>query len=139
MLLPEIPGVLDADEVVATVDAIADVQLPDGMIPWFPGGHSDPWNHVEAAMALLVGGRRADAERAYGWLRANQRADGSWHHYYTDGGVEDPKFDANVCAYPATGVWHHFLATGDLGFLEDMWPVIERAIDWVLDLQTARG
>ena len=32
---------------------------PTGMIPWFPGGHADPWNHVEAAMALALGGRRA--------------------------------------------------------------------------------
>ena len=29
---------------------------PTGMIPWFPGGHADPWNHVEAAMALDLGG-----------------------------------------------------------------------------------
>ena len=57
MQLPDIPGILDADEVVATVDAIAEIQLADGMIPWFPGGHCDPWNHVEAAMALSVGGR----------------------------------------------------------------------------------
>ena len=75
MQLPDVGGILEADEVAATVDAIARVQLPNGMIPWFPGGHSDPWNHVEAAMALLVGGRRADAERAYEWLRANQRPD----------------------------------------------------------------
>jgi len=46
------------------------------------GGHADPWNHVEAAMALLVGGRRADAERAFEWLVAKQRDDGSWHNYY---------------------------------------------------------
>ena len=26
------------------------------MILWFDGGHGDPWNHVEAAMALDVGG-----------------------------------------------------------------------------------
>ena len=31
---------------------IAEVQRPDGMIPWFEGGHCDPWNHVESAMAL---------------------------------------------------------------------------------------
>ena len=41
---------------------------PTGMIPWFPGGHADPWNHVEAAMALALGGRRTEAERAYDWL-----------------------------------------------------------------------
>ncbi|HWC10036.1 MAG TPA: methyltransferase domain-containing protein, partial [Acidimicrobiales bacterium] len=50
---------LTAAEVAATVGSIAAVQLGDGMIPWFPGGHADPWNHVEAAMALAVGGRRA--------------------------------------------------------------------------------
>ncbi len=55
---------------------------PTGMIPWFPGGHADPWNHVEAAMALAVGGRRAEAERAYEWLVDIQRDDGAWHQYY---------------------------------------------------------
>ena len=139
MLLPEVPGIIDADEVATTVDAIAEVQLADGLIPWFPGGHADAWNHVEAAMALMVGGRRAEAERAYEWLAANQLADGAWHHYYVEGGVEDPKFDANVCAYPATGVWHHYLATRDAGFLCELWPVVERAVDFVLELQTARG
>jgi len=137
--LPEVSGILDIADVAATVESIAAVQLADGMIPWFAGGHADPWNHVEAAMALAVGGRVAEAERAYRWLVANQRRDGSWHHYYVAGGVEDPKFDANVCAYPATGVWHHYLATGDGGFLEELWPVVEQAIDFVLDLQTTRG
>ena len=32
-------------------------QEPDGAIPWTVGGHTDVWNHVEAAMALLVAGR----------------------------------------------------------------------------------
>ena len=71
-MLPEVPGILDPEEVAATVDAIAAVQLPDGMIPWFPGGHADAWNHVEAAMALMVGGRRREAERAYEWLAGAQ-------------------------------------------------------------------
>ena len=58
-VIPTVAGVLTAAEVAATVDTIAAVQLPTGMIPWFPGGHADPWNHVEAAMALALGGRRA--------------------------------------------------------------------------------
>ncbi|HLY82468.1 MAG TPA: hypothetical protein VKQ71_05755, partial [Acidimicrobiales bacterium] len=55
---------MTAAEVAATADWIASVQLPSGMIPWFPGGHADPWNHVEAAMALGLAGRRAEAEAA---------------------------------------------------------------------------
>jgi hypothetical protein len=122
------------------VDSIAAVQLGDGMIPWFAGGHADPWNHVEAAMALDVGGRGPEAEAAYGWLAANQRPDGAWHQYYLPHSqVKVATLDANVTAYVATGVWHHFLSTADRGFLETMWPVVERAIGFVLDLQTAGG
>jgi hypothetical protein len=44
-----------------------------------------------------------------------------------------------VIAYVAAGTWHHFLMTKDQGFLEEMWPVVERAVDWVLELQTPRG
>ncbi|MGI8985130.1 MAG: prenyltransferase, partial [Acidimicrobiales bacterium] len=124
---------------MSAVDWIASVQQPDGMIPWFPGGHGDPWNHVEAAMALTAGGRRAEAEAAYAWLRRTQRPDGAWHQYYRAGLVEEPTLDANVTAYVATGVWHHFVLTGDAGFLESMWPAVDAAVGFVLDLQTPRG
>ena len=123
----------------ATVDWIAAVQQPDGMIPWFPGGHGDPWNHVEAAMALDAGGRHAEAAAAYRWLAATQRPDGAWHQYYRAGRVTEPTLDANVTAYVATGAWHHFLATGDRGFLAEMWPAVDRAVGFVLALQRPRG
>jgi hypothetical protein len=131
--------VLSHADVAATVDTIAAVQLPSGMIPWFPGGHADPWNHLEAAMALALGGRWRESERAYEWLVASQRQDGAWHQYYLAEGIEDPKLDANVCAYVAAGVWHHWLLTGDRGFVESMWPVVEAAVEFVLELQTPRG
>jgi hypothetical protein len=139
MQLPEVPGILSAAEVARTVDAIESWQLPNGMIPWFPGGHADPWNHVEAAMALAIGGRRVEAERAYRWLSDVQRADGSWHQYYLADSVEQDKLDANVIAYVATGVWHHHMLFDDDGFMAAMWPTVEAAIDFVLDLQTPRG
>jgi hypothetical protein len=130
---PHIPGVLSADEVRATGDHLASLQLDSGMIPWFPGGHCDPWNHVESAMALDVAGFHEHAERAYEWLADVQRGDGSWHAYYwSDGSVKDTKLDTNVCAYLATGVWHHWRCTWDRGFIENMWPSVERALDWVL-------
>ena len=64
--LPELPGILSAEQVADTADHLASLQRVDGMIPWFEGGHCDPWNHVEAAMALSVCGRLAEAEAAYG-------------------------------------------------------------------------
>ncbi len=137
--LRDVPGVVSAAQLEETVAGIAEWQLTSGMVPWFPGGHADPWNHVEAAMALALGGHRGAAERAYEWLVGLQRTDGAWHQYYLDGTVEQDKLDANVCAYVAAGVWHHWLLTTDRGFAETMWPVVERAIDFVLELQTPRG
>lgn len=137
--LPEVPGIISAHQVAVTVDGIAEWQLPNGMIPWFPGGHADPWNHVEAAMALDLGGRKAEAERAYQWLVDLQRPDGSWHQYYLADSVEQDKLDANTIAYIAAGVWHHYLVTRDEGFVEELWPTVEKAIDFVLDLQVPRG
>ena len=70
------PGVLSSGEVAASGGHLAALQRPDGMVPWFDGGHCDPWNHVEAAMALSVCGRVDEAEAAYGWLAATQLRDG---------------------------------------------------------------
>lgn len=129
-----------ASPLACTVASIEAVQLSSGFVPWFPGAHGDPWNHVEAAMALSAGGRLSASRHAYEWLRRNQREDGAWHSYYRcDGSVEDLRLDSNFTAYVATGVWQHFLATGDRGFLEGLWPVVEAAIGFSLSLQRPGG
>ena len=118
---------LTASEVEETAGSIADVQRHDGMIPWSDGGHCDPWNHTEAAMGLTVGGFHKEALLAYQWLADSQLPDGSWFNYYLPGvGVKDPRLDTNVCAYVATGAWHHFRVTGDGAVLSAMWPMIDR-------------
>jgi hypothetical protein len=137
--VPSVAGVLTADQVMATARTIAGVQRPDGMIPWFDGGHCDPWNHVEAAMALTVCGLWTEAERAYEWLAHTQLADGSWFNYYLADGVKDPRLDTNVCAYLATGLWHHALVTGDPDLVRRLWPALEQSIDFVLRWQRADG
>jgi hypothetical protein len=137
---PELPGVLSADEVVASAASIAAVQRPDGMIPWFEGGHSDPWNHVEAAMALSLAGFAEQARSAYRWLARRQLPEGAWFNYYQwSGTVKDPRLDTNVCAYVATGVWHHYLVTGEVELVEELWPTIERAMGFVLRWQRGDG
>ena len=142
--LPDLPGVLSTDELLTSAQHLADLQHASGMIPWYPGGHCDPWNHVESAMALDVAGFHAEAERAYEWLADIQRPDGSWHNYYRPNGerddeVEEAKLDTNVCAYIATGVWHHWRCTNDRGFVDNMWPTVERALEWVLSLRRYDG
>lgn len=139
-VVPEVPGVLSAREVLDSAASIEAVQRPDGMIPWFEGGHCDPWNHVEAAMALTVVGELDAALRAYQWLADTQLPDGSWFNYYVAGtGVKDPRLDTNVCAYVATGAWHYHRITGDLTVLEAMWPMVQRAMSFVLRWQQPDG
>jgi hypothetical protein len=133
-------GVLTRADLDATAQSIAELQCDNGMIMWFPDGHCDPWNHVETAMALDVMGKHDHARRAYEWLAATQRQDGSWHNYYhADGTIKEHKLDTNVCAYVATGLWHHWLCTHDLDFLRRMWPMLQRALDWVLSMRRHDG
>ncbi len=61
--LPSVPGILTADQILATGNSIAAVQQRDGAIGW-PDGHVDAWNHVECAMALSVCGLRDSGRRA---------------------------------------------------------------------------
>ena len=139
MLLPEQLGVLEASDLDATVDAIVRGQQADGSIPWYPGGQMDPWNHVEAAMALCLGGRWAEVDRAYDWMLRHQRPDGAWHAYYQHGRVKDQTLDTNVSTYIATGAWHHYLVTGERSFLRWLWPSLEAAVEFALTLRRKTG
>jgi hypothetical protein len=136
--VPEVAGVLSADQVLATGRAIAAVQRPDGAIGW-PDGHADAWNHVECAMALTACGLTGPARRAYRWLAAAQRADGSWPKKTTGQVITDAAAESNQAAYAAVGVWHELLVTGDEDFTAGMWPVVRGAIEFALGLRTPRG
>ena len=136
--VPAVPGVLTADDILATAQSIARAQEPSGAIGW-PDGHIDPWDHIECAMALSACGLTGPARRAYLWLRDTQRADGSWPRATVGASVTDTAAESNHAAYVATGIWHEFLVTGDNAFATAMWPTVRRAIDWVLALQAPRG
>jgi hypothetical protein len=136
---PERREVIDAAAVHATAASIARVQESTGAVPWFPGGHTDPWDHIECAMALTVAGLDAEARAAYDFLRRTQRPDGSWPAKVNRGVVEDASFETNQCAYVAVGVWHHLQVTGDESFAARMWPTVRDALDLVTGLATDRG
>lgn len=136
---PAVAGILSVDDVLATARYIEGAQERSGAIPWFAGGHVDPWDHVECAMALSAAGRLEAARRAYDWLTRTQRPDGSWPAKIVDGRVVDGAAETNQCAYVAVGVWHHLLITGDDRFAWRMWPTVRAATEFVLSRQTPRG
>jgi len=123
---PAVAGVLTEAEIRATGETIAAAQEESGAIGW-PDGQVDAWNHVECAMALSVCGLAGPARRAYEWLRATQRADGSWPRRAAAGGaVSEAAGESNHAAYVAVGVWHEYLVTGNIG----SWPRCGRRCAW---------
>ena len=66
--VPTLDGILTAAQMAVTARTIAAAQESSGAIPWSVGAHTDVWNHVESAMALLAAGEVEAAERAYDWV-----------------------------------------------------------------------
>lgn len=118
---------------------VASVQEASGAIPWFPGGHLDPWDHVEAAIGLDLAAMHERAGAAYRWLATVQNPDGSWPARIEGGRITDPTRDTNFSTYVAVGVWAHYLITRDAAFLRDCFPMVQRGIDFALRLQGPHG
>lgn len=137
--LPYVDGVLTAGQIADTAASIAAMQEPCGAVPWTVGEHVDIWNHVEAAMAMLVGGQVTAAERAYDWIPSLQRADGSFPMKIEQNRVTDDRGEVNMSAYFAVGLWHHWLVRRDIRFIEEHWGVVRAALDWVVSLQQPFG
>ena len=111
----------------------------DGAIGWERRRHVDAWNHTESAMALVAFGEDEAADAAYAWLRRTQRPDGTWPMKSTRGVVQDASADSNQVAYIAVGVWHHWLVHREREFVEEMWPHVRAALDWVTARQLDWG
>ena len=126
-------------DIDAVCSLISKTQLKTGEIPWGEGQKTDPWDHVEAAMGLSIGGCLTQAQRAYDWMARMQHEDGSWYSAYLQGRPQDKTRDANQSSYIAVGVLHYYLITADLSFLKQMWPTVAAAVDFALGLQTASG
>ncbi|WOJ92531.1 prenyltransferase [Congregibacter variabilis] len=133
-------GMFPRDFLAPTIASICDAQLSNGEIPWSPGNYADPWDHVEAAMGLSIGGEWEAAERAYRWLAKQQLPDGSWWAAYRNGVPDNrERRETNFVAYVATGVWHHYLISDNRAFLTELWPVVDAAMDFVISLQSEYG
>lgn len=123
-----------------TVNYILQNQWPDGGIPWSANNKLDPWDHIEAAMGLCIGGEFDAAKKAYQWLADHQLEDGSWWAEYHE--TQCPKSEhreTNFIAYVAVGIWHFYRTTHDRDFLQNSFSVVERAINFVLRYQAETG
>ena len=126
-------------DIEAIAELIAETQLDSGEIPWCQGQKTDPWDHVEAAIGLSIGGYLQEAIRAFKWLARMQLEDGSCYSAYRQGVPEDKTRETNLSSYIAVGVYHYYLITRDVSVLREMWPCIAAAIDFAFSLQTEEG
>lgn len=134
------PRTLSHSVDIATLAAcIAGVQLESGEIPWHHGGKTDPWDHVESAIGLSIGGYIEEARRAFEWLASTQLPDGSWYSAYRQGVPEDVTRESNQSSYIAVGVFHNYLITQDRAFLEYIWPTVSAGVDYAVNLQGPGG
>ena len=122
-----------------SLDYIIKVQAPDGSISWEKDRKLDPWDHVEAAMGLIIGGKEAEARSAFLWLKENQEEDGSWYAQYNNGTPESQRKESNFTAYIATGLWHNYLVSKDKNLLKEMFSTLDLAMRFVVSLQTDFG
>lgn len=130
---------LTRDRIEQTGAFIAAQQRPSGEIPWHAGGKMDPWDHVHAAMGLVRTGRLDAAVAAFRWLERTQTPVGGWVAERKGDTVVNRAVETNHAAYVATGLWYHHRATNDVDVLAAFWPMLERAIDFVVDMQDEAG
>jgi hypothetical protein len=123
-----------------TIGHIESLQSDSGLISLSRGAGADPWNHVEAAIALDIGGRHDLSLAAYRWLASNQRGDGSWFaSYQSERGPACDHVDTNAVGYVATGVLAHLASTKDDAIAPELFAMVERALDYVVAHEHGRG
>lgn len=145
----QMPAVLD---IKACADRIEALQLRDGAIPWVDTGVWDPWNHGESAMGLAVAGRAESVHKALDALAARQEADGGWTGELGAGIPMDESGeriapppvpvtarDTNFAGYAAVTVMRCALALDEPRLMARYFPMVSRALDFVMSLQTGDG
>jgi glucoamylase len=92
-----------------------------------------PRDAVYLAWALDRCGYHDEARLFYRWCQRTQMHDGLWYqNHYTDGRRHWSGIQVDQVATVIWGAWQHFELTGDRGFLVEMWPMLQRAADYLI-------
>jgi hypothetical protein len=118
---------------------ILSLQKDNGDIPWYEEGKTDPWDLVEAIMGLNIGAYFEASHLGFNWLRKMQNQDGSWFSSYIDGKPLDKTRESHMAGYISVGLFHTWLIEGNISLLKEMWPVMKKATDFSISLQTETG
>ena len=91
-------------------------------------------------MGLSIAGLLTQAEKAYNFMAGIQEGDGGFWPAYADTiPLDTTRKETHHSAYLATGVWHHYLISGNAAFLSQMWPHVQAGLDFACRQQTKHG
>ena len=118
---------------------IKSIQLESGAIPSDDGQNHDPWDHMESILGLNFSKELNSSKLAFKWLIDNQNSDGSWFSKYEDEKPIDKNKPTHFGPYISVAALHFYKISKDKDFLEKVWPTIELAINFSVNLQTKNG
>lgn len=101
------------------------------------GGYGYCWPRDGAfiAHAMLKAGYHEYTRHFYFWAAAFQNPDGGWsQRYYTSGALAPGWGDQlDETGSVLWGMWEYYQQTNDIKFLEEMWPTVNKAVDFILN------
>ena len=118
---------------------IKSIQLESGAIPSNKDGTHDPWDHIESIMGLNFSNEKDSSELAFEWLIKNQNPDGSWYSKYSNNLPLERHKSTHFGPYISVAALHYYKIFEDKKFLEYLWPNIELALNFSINLQISNG
>lgn len=92
-----------------------------------------PRDAVYLAWAMDCAGYHDEVRRFYRWCRRTQMANGLWYqNHYTDGRRHWPGIQVDQVGSILWGLHQHYRMAGNRDFLQEMWPMVDRAAWYIL-------
>ena len=118
---------------------IKSIQLKSGAIPSDDNQNHDPWDHIESILGLNFSKELNSSKLAFTWLINNQNSDGSWFSKYDDETPIEKNKPTHFGPYIALAALHFYKIFDDKEYLRELWPAINSAVNFSINLQNANG
>jgi uncharacterized protein (DUF608 family) len=118
---------------------IKSTQLKSGAIPSDDNQNHDPWDHIESILGLNFSKELNSSKLAFTWLINNQNSDGSWFSKYDDETPIEKNKPTHFGPYIALAALHFYKIFDDKEYLRELWPAINSAVNFSINLQNANG
>jgi oligosaccharide amylase len=106
------------------------------------GGYAYCWGRDAAYItnAIDQAGYHQLVSAFYRWAMGVQEPDGSWDQRYFMDGHMAPAWGLQIdqCGSLLWGLWQHYQHTGNISILQELWPSVEKGMDFILGYMDSR-